>query len=100
MSTSALATTQNGALAVEFNRDELAAIRAVYGKGLNDAEFTTFQMAASHNGYDIAKGEYIAIRTSDKLTFFATVHGIVNKAHRNPLLEGIEGPFWCGPDGK
>lgn len=98
----ALAPVQTGAgdLAIALSNDDMAAIRAVYGKGLDDAQFKTFVLAANHNGYDVAKGEYKAINFGGTWSFMATVHGIVNKAHRNPMLEGIEGPYWCGPDGQ
>ena len=96
---SALATTgPGGALAVSHEDRDI--IRKTYAKDLSDLEFQMLIAESEHRGLDVVKGELRAIKFNGQLAIFPTVHGITKLAGRTGMLDGIEGPFYCGKDGR
>lgn len=83
-----------------ISQDDRELIRKTYAKELSEPEFNMLIAESQHRGLDIVKGEIRAIKFNGQLSIFPTVHGIRRIASRSGFLDGIEGPFWCGKDGK
>jgi hypothetical protein len=102
MTTSTVATRpgQGSIAAVPKSRnDELTVIRQVYARDLSDDEFGVLVADANHRGLDVVSREIIGIKFKGQLVPFVTLAGARKLAERSGKLAGIEGPFFCGPDG-
>lgn len=98
MSTALATAAPNVALAVSHEDRDI--IRKTYAKDLNEIEFQMLIAESEHRGLDVVKGELRAIKFNGQLAIFPTVHGITKLAGRTGMLDGIEGPVFCGKDGR
>ena len=96
---SALATAKTGAVARDQQDDETF-IREHFAPGLTERDWNMLQAEARHRNLDIVKGEIKAIKFDGKMTAFPTLAGVRRIASETGKLDGSEGPFWCGDDGR
>lgn len=76
-------------------------IRATYGRGLSDPEFDLMLADAAHKGLDVVTRDVAAIKFgTGPAVIMTTVGGLRKLADRSGLLDGTEGPLFCGADGK
>jgi hypothetical protein len=101
MSSTAIAPVQNGALATDKSDDQY--IRDHFTDGLSDRDWEMLQSEAKVRGLSIVKREIQAVKfegVKGKVTIFPTLAGVRRIASETGKLDGSEGPYWCGPDGK
>lgn len=96
-----------GAQAVEWYEIEETA-RRLYAPKADDAEWALFLLEARTLDLSPARGEILALAIGqekvgdtwrDKYSSYVTIHGVRAMAMRTGLMDGADGPYWCGPDG-
>lgn len=97
---------------IKFTDDEIDLIRNTYGAGTTDAQFNLFLSVAQARGLDPRANQiHPVVRKSrqknangrweevSKLIIQTGIDGYRLISERSGEFEGMDGPYWCGPDG-
>lgn len=95
-------------------------VRKLYAPDASETEWEVFKTEARSLGLDPTKREFIALAIGNeklvddsgrpvirngkpvwrkKYAGYVTIHGARALAARTGLMDGVDGPYWCGPDG-
>jgi len=73
------------------------AVKRDFAKDAPDEIVAYFLRVADHRGLDPWAGEIVLVPRGGSWHYEVTVEGRRTIAHRTGRLEGIDGPYWCGP---
>lgn len=112
MSSNSPAVVHNNTVAVrqETRWDAIEeTARKLYAPNTNDAEWGLFLTEARELDLSPAKHEFMALAIGNekvgndgwrkKYSGYITIHGVRALAARTGMIDGTDGPYWCGPDG-
>jgi hypothetical protein len=82
-------------------------VRRAYAPGVSDLDFERLLAESEHRGLSPVSGEIYAIPGFGKDEYgrdrpaiiTPSIHGYRKLANASGLIDGTEGPFFCGPDG-
>lgn len=83
----------------EYSQDTLDLIRQTYAKDLTDAEFRLVIAEGKARDLSVLGREIVGIKFSGRMSTMVTLAGVRKLAARSGLINGTEGPWFCGPDG-
>ena len=95
-----LAVIQPSSITTADEQVKLDTFRRTYASDLSDDEFALTVEAGNRLGLDLFAGEIHGIKFNGKLAVTPSISGLRKLASQTGLMDGIEGPFWCGPDGQ
>lgn len=89
-----------------LTRDEIDLIKDVSFKGASDLELKLFVAVCNQKQLNPLSHQIYAVKRYDTqlgrevVTFQVGIDGFRLTAERSGKYRGIDGPYWCGPDGK
>ena len=101
----ALATTTQPAIVQwGMTRDQLDLLKRTIAKGTTDDEFALFMNTSHRLGLDPFARQIFAVkrwsRDGEVMSIQVSIDGFRVGAARTGELDGQDGPYWCGDDGK
>jgi phage recombination protein Bet len=82
-----------------LSREKVDLLKRTIAKGTSDDELELFCMTAKRLGLDPFAKQIYAIKRGSAMTIQVGIDGFRAVAARTGMLDGQEGPYWCGEDG-